>query len=159
MIDWSKAWKGTKYIDRVEWARQNLDRHETEYCVVYEDIENDCTSVMYPDPHMMSMLMKGHLCPPAWVKMKLKEDSSRPDFVSHSALGNDKLLHETPPIGPLTEEEAVEYLVVTDVPRSAWENWDKGNRQTMVICKRSQLPVTREWRNAWRIADEIGEAA
>jgi len=159
MIDWSVAWKGTKLIDRIEWARQNLKRHDTEYCVVYEDVDNDCASIMYPDPHTMAMLMHGHLMPPLWVKLKLREDSRRPDFVSHKEMGNDKLLHDTKPIGPLTEEQAVEYLVCTDIPRSIWENWNKGNRQTMVICSMKQLPQTREWRNAWRIADDIGEVA
>ena len=159
MIDWSVAWKGTKLIDRIEWAKANLKRHDTEYCVVFEDIDSSTASVMHPDAHCMAMLMHGHLMPPAWVKLKLKEDSKKPDFVSHSSLGNDKLLHGTKPIGPLTEEEAIEYLIITDIPRSVWENWDKGNRQTMVICKKSQLPATREWRNAWRISDEIGEVA
>ena len=142
MIDWSVAWKGTKLIDRIEWARENLKGQATEYCVVYEDLDSECAEIMYPDPNCMAMLMHGNLMPPAWVKLKLKEDSLRPDFVDHKSLGNDKLLHETPLIGPLTEEEAVEYLVTTDVPRSVWENWDTGNRQKMVICNRSQLPTT-----------------
>ena len=159
MIDWSVAWKGTKLIDRIDWAKANLKRHDTEYCVVFEDMDSSTASVMHPDPHCMAMLMYGNLMPPAWVKLKLKEDSHKPDFVNHSSLGNDKLLHETKPIGPLTEKEAVEYLITTDIPRSVWENWDKGNRQTMVICKKSQLPATRQWRNAWRISDEIGEVA
>jgi hypothetical protein len=159
MIDWSVAWKGTKLIDRIEWAKQNLKRHDTEYCVVYEDLDNECASIMHPDPHCMAMLMHGNLMPPAWVKLKLKEDCQRPDFVDHRSLGNDKLLHETQPIGALTEEEAIEYLITTDVPRSIWESWNEGNRPKMVICRKSQLPATREWRNAWRIADEIGEMA
>jgi len=159
MIDWSTAWKGTKLIDRIEWARQNLKRHDTEYCVVYEDMDNSTAAIMHPDPHCMAMLMHGNLMPPAWVKLKLKEDSERSDFVDHKSLGNDKLLHETQPIGALTEEEAIEYLITTDIPRSVWENWNTGNRQTMVVCSKKQLPQTREWRDAWRIADEIGEAA
>jgi len=159
MIDWSVAWEGTKLIDRIDWARQNLKRHDTEYCVVYETLDNKCATIMYPDPHIMAMLMHGHLMPPLWVKLKLREDAKRPDFTSHKDMGNDKLLHETKPIGALTEEQAIEYLTVTDVPRSVWQNWNKGNQQTMVICSMKQLPQTREWRNAWRIADEIGEGA
>lgn len=52
MIDWSTAWRGTKLIDRVEWARSNLKRHDTEYCVVYEDIDMDTVAVMHPDPSL-----------------------------------------------------------------------------------------------------------
>ena len=158
MIDWSVAWKGTKLIDRIEWARQNLKRHDTEYCVVYEDIDMDCAAVMHPDPHCMAMLMYGNLMPPAWVKLKLREDGERSDFVDHKSLGNDKLLHDTPPIGALTEEEAIEYLIYTDIPRRIWETWNEGNRPKLVVCKKTQLP-SREWRSAWRIADNLGEAA
>ena len=95
MIDWSTAWKGTKLIDRIDWARENLKRHDTEYCVVYEDLDNDTACIMHPDPHTMAMLMHGNLMPPAWVKLKLREDGQKPDFVSLRDLGNDKLLHET----------------------------------------------------------------
>lgn len=158
MIDWSKAWKGTKYIDRIDWAHHNLGKYETEYCVVYEDLDMECASVMHPSPRFMSMLMHGHLVPPAWVKLQLKEDEKRPDFTSHSDF-NGHLLHETEPMGPLTEEQAIEYLIQTDIPRSVWENWDSGNKPKMVICKKSQLPKTKQWRNTWRIADNIGEAA
>ena len=157
MIDWSVAWKGTKLIDRIEWARANLQRHETEYCVVYEDIDMDTVSVMHPDPHCMAMLMHGHLMPPAWVKLKIKEDEQRPDFTCLSDFSGH-LLHETEPMGPLTEEQAVEYLIQTVIPKHIWENWDSGNKPKMVICKKSQLPK-RDWRNAWRISDEVGVAA
>ena len=158
MTDWSVDWKGTKLIERIDWARANLKRHNTEYVVVYEDVDMECASVLHPDPHCMAMLMHGHLMPPAWVKLKLKEDEQRPDFTCHSDF-NGHLLHETKPMPPLTEEEAIEYLIQIDVPRHIWETWNEGNRPKMVICKKSQLPATREWRNAWRIADNLGEVA
>jgi len=158
MIDWSVAWKGTKLIDRIDWARQNLKPHQTEYCVVYEDIDMDTVSVMHPDPHCMAMLMHGHLMPPAWVKLQLKEDEQRPNFTCHSDF-NGHLLHETEPMGPLTEEQAIEHLVQTDIPKHIWENWDGGNKPKMVICRKSQLPATREWRDAWTISEELGEVA
>jgi hypothetical protein len=154
MIDWSVAWKGTKLIDRIEWAKANLKRHDTEYCVVYEDIDMDTVCVMHPDPHCMAMLMHGNLMPPAWVKLKLKEDAERPDFTCHSDF-NGHLLHETEPMGSLTEEQAVEYLIQTDIPKHIWENWNSGNKPKMVICRKEQLPQRREWRNAWHISDEL----
>lgn len=135
-------WRGTKLIERVDWARQNLTPHQTEYCVVYEDVDMDCAAVMHPDPHCMAMLMHGGLMPPVWAKLKVRQDAAK----------NGHLLHDTEPEGPLTEEEAIEYLIQTDVPESIWRTWDEGNRPKMVVCKRSQLPATREWRNAWRIA-------
>ena len=147
MIDWSTAWKGTKLIDRIEWARSNLKRRDTEYCIVYEDIDMDAVFVMHPDPHCMAMLMHGHLMPPAWAKMKARE------------AGQGYLLHETEPMGPLTEEEAVEWLIQTTVPKHIWENWNSGNKPKMVICTKKQLPATREWRDAWTISEELGVAA
>ena len=65
------------------------------------------------------------------------------------------MLHDTQPIEAMTEEEAIEYLILKDVPQSVWSTWDEGNRPKMVICKKEQLPQERTWRNAWRISDEL----
>ena len=59
------------------------------------------------------------------------------------------------PIDAMTEEQAIEYLIQKDVPMSVWKNWNKGNKPKMVICRRNQLPTTREWRNAWKIAEDV----
>ena len=147
MIDW----KNTKHIARIEWARQNLKPFKTEYCVVFEDIDMECSAVYHPSPNKMAALMHGGIHPPAWVKIKLKEDEQHPDFVKHSDW-NGHLLHETEPMGPLTEEQAIEHLIQTDIPSSIWKTWDKGNKPKMVICRKSQLPKSRQWRSAWRIA-------
>ena len=50
----------------------------------------------------------------------------------------------------MTEEQAIEYLIMKDVPQSVWQ-WNEGNKPKMVICHKEQLASTREWRNAWRI--------
>jgi hypothetical protein len=42
-----------------------------------------------------------------------------------------------------------------DCPQSVWRNWDTGNKPKMVICRKEQLPSTREWRNAWKITEEL----
>jgi mannosyltransferase OCH1-like enzyme len=52
-------------------------------------------------------------------------------------------------------QQAIEYLIMKDVPQSVWQTWDEGNRPKMVICSKEQLPSTREWRNAWRISDDL----
>ena len=79
MIDW----RTSKLIDRIGWAKANLAPVRTEYCVVYEDIDMKCASVMHPDPHCMAMLMHGGLMPPVEVWHKLAEDEARPDFTQH----------------------------------------------------------------------------
>jgi hypothetical protein len=55
----------------------------------------------------------------------------------------------------MTEEEAIEYLIMKDIPQHVWKEWNSGNKPKMVICRKEQLPSTREWRNAWKIADDI----
>jgi len=144
-------WRNTKLIDRIEWASQNLKPFQTEYCVVYDDINMGCSAILYPSSHKMAALMHGGIHPPAWVKIKLKQDEQHPDFVRHSDW-NGHLLHETEPMPSLTEKQAIEHLILTDIPKSIWETWDKGNKPKIVICKKTQLPQTREWRDAWRIA-------
>ena len=134
MIDW----RTSTFKERIVWARNNLKPFRTQYCVVYDDVDMEAASVMHPDMHFMSMLMHGNLVPPYWVKLKLKEDAERPNFVDHRHLGNFELLNGITPIGSLTEEEAVEYLIKTDIPRRIWENWDKGNRRKLVICNKTQ---------------------
>ena len=83
---------------------------------------------------------------------ELKKDSLKPDFKKHT---RGYLLHQTEPIKAMTEEEAIEYLILKDIPQHVWKNWDKSNRPKMVICRKNQLPATREWRNAWRISEEL----
>ena len=141
--------KGTKLIDRLAWAKQNLEPVQTQYAVVYEDAGMDCVAIMHPDPNAMAALMAGGIFPPVWVYHELAKDEAQPDFKKHT---RGHLLHETEPMPALSEEQSVEYLVQKDVPQSIWRNWDKGNKPKMVICKREQLPATREWRNAWRLA-------
>jgi hypothetical protein len=55
----------------------------------------------------------------------------------------------------MTEERAIEYLIMKDLPGHVWQNWDKANKPRLVICKKSQLPSTRVWRNAWKISEEL----
>ena len=65
------------------------------------------------------------------------------------------LLHNTKPIDAMTEEQAIEYAIMKDIPRHVWQNWDKANKPRLVICTRLQLPSTRTWRNSWQISEEL----
>ena len=90
------------------------------------------------------------------VYWELAKDEAEEGFTKHT---RGYLLHDTPPVDAMTEEQAIEYLIMKDVPQSVWQTWDEGNRPKMVICKKEQLPATREWRNAWRISDDLDLAA
>lgn len=141
--------KGTKLFDRLVWAKENLEPFQTQYAVAYEDVDMDCVAIMHPDPNAMAALMAGGIFPPVWVYWELAKDEAQPDFKKHT---RGHLLHEADPMPALSEEQAVEFLIQKDLPQSIWRNWNKGNKPKMVICKREQLPATREWRNAWRLA-------
>lgn len=65
------------------------------------------------------------------------------------------LLHNTEPVEAMTEEQAIEYLIMKDCPQHVWRDYDSGNKPKMVICRKEQLPATREWRNAWKISEEL----
>ena len=55
----------------------------------------------------------------------------------------------------MTEEEAIEYLIMKDIPEHVWKDYDKSNRRRLVICKKQNLPGHRTWRNSWKINQEL----
>ena len=110
----------------------------------------------YLTPTGWRVRLQGGILPPVWVYHELAKDEAEEGFTKHT---RGYLLHDTPPVDAMTEEQAIEYLIMKDVPQSVWQTWDEGNRPKMVICKKEQLPATREWRNAWRISDDLDLAA
>ena len=50
------------------------------------------------------------------------------------------------------EEEAIEYLIMKDIPRRVWGK--EHNRQMFRIVKKDQIPSDRSFRNAWRLPDD-----
>jgi hypothetical protein len=137
-------------LDRLKKVRKELRPFlKTEYCVVYEDIDMDCCAVYHPSPEAITALMHGDVFPPVWVYWELKKDEAKPDFTRHT---RSHLLHDTPREGPKTEEEALLYLIMKDVPEHIWRNYNKSNSIKMKICKKNQLPQSREFRDSWRVA-------
>ena len=55
----------------------------------------------------------------------------------------------------MTEEQAMEYLIMKDCPESVWKNYSNSNRLKIVICRKDQIPPSREWRNAWKINEQL----
>jgi hypothetical protein len=144
--------QGTHLFDRLCWAKENLDGVQSDYRVVYEDSVDECAKILVPDPNWLACALQGGILPPVWVYHELAKDEAQPDFKKHT---RGYLLHETEPVGAMTEEEAIEYLIQKDVPQHVWKTWNEGNKPKMVICRKEQLPSTREWRNAWKIAENI----
>ena len=144
--------KGTHLFDRLCWAKENLEGVQSDYRVVYEDSVDECAKILVPDPNWMACALQGGILPPVWVYHELAKDEAQPDFKKHT---RGYLLHNTEPVPAMTEEEAIEYLILKDCPESVWKTYNEGNRLKMVICKKEQLPQTREWRNAWKISDDL----
>ena len=146
--------QGTHLWDRLCWAKEKLEPYRTEYCVVWEDPEtpDEPAKITHPDPNWMACALQGGILPPVQVYWALAEDEAKPDFKKHS---RGYLLHNTKPVDAMTEEQAIEYLIMKDVPQSVWREYQKGNRPKLVICKINQLPKTREWRNSWQIDESV----
>lgn len=144
--------QGTHLFDRLCWGKENLEPHQSDYRVVYEDSVDECAKILVPDPSWMACALQGGILPPVWVYQELAKDEAQPDFKKHT---KGYLLHQTEPVEAMTEEEAIEYLILKDCPDSVWKTYNEGNRLKMVICKKEQLPQTREWRNAWKISNAL----
>ena len=138
--------------NRLGWAKENLEPHQSDYRVVYEDNVDEPAKVMVPDPNWMACALQGGILPPVWAYWELAKDEAKPDFVKHT---RGYLLHNTKPIEAMTEEQAIEYLIMKDLPRHVWQDYDRANKPRMLICTKKQLPSTRVWRNAWKINEEL----
>lgn len=146
------------YANYKLWQRElifkekNKDLPQPNYSILWED-PNDPEApakVTVPSPAWLAMAMHGGILPPVEVYWALREDESKPDFKRHT---RGDLLHEAPPMRAMTEEEAMEYLIMKDIPPHVWRDY-KGNRTILKIVPRSLIPVDRRNRNAWRIAQE-----
>ena len=138
-------------FERLLLAKDQLEPVQSEYRIVYEDPnepDGTAASILCPDPNWMACALHGGILPPVWVYWELAKDESQPGFTSHT---RGYLLHETVPVDAMTEEEAIEYLVLKDIPRAVWDD-KTANRQRFKICKIEDLPTTREFRNAWKLS-------
>ncbi len=148
--------QGTHLWERLCWAKEHLEKVQSDIRVVYEDSVDAPAKVLVPDPNWMACALQGGILPPVESYWELAKDEAQPDFKNHT---RGYLLHDTKPVDAMTEEEAIEYLIKKDIPQSVWKTWNKGNKPKMVICRTHQLPEHRQWRDAWQIRDDIKLAA
>ena len=148
--------QGTHLWERLCWAKEHLEKVQSDIRVIYEDSVDAPAKILVPDPNWMACALQGGILPPVESYWELAKDEAQPDFKNHT---RGYLLHNTKPVDAMTEEEAIDYLIKKDVPQSVWKTWNEGNKPTMVICRTHQLPEHRQWRNAWQITDDIELAA
>jgi len=126
------------------------------YRVIFEDPNQpDAPSmVLVPSDNWMQEAMEGNL-PPISVYWALQDDEQQAIAEGrHQRFKHDQAKWEAqftaPRIGPLTEQEAIEYLVMKDIPRRVWA--EEHNRPMFKIVTKDQVPSDRTFRNAWELA-------
>lgn len=139
------------------FTQQHKDLPQSQFAVLWEDPRDpdDPVRVTVCSDVWLAMAMHGGILPPVWVYHELAKDEAQPDFKRHT---RGYLLHDTPPIGPMTEEEAIEYMIQKTLPPAVWRDY-KGNREILKIVPRHLIPNERMFRNAWSIKQTIEEAA
>lgn len=151
------------YSDLKLWEREALfkahhpEQEQPPYAVLWEDPDDPDApaKVTIPSPTWWAMALHGGILPPVEVYWALAEDEAQPGFTRHT---RGHLLHETPPMRAMTPEEAMEYLIMKDIPPRVWRDY-KGNRTILKIVPRNLIPTDREMRNAWIIKQTEKEAA
>ena len=136
--------------DRLNEAESRLAPVESQYRVLFENpAEPDApASILVPDPNWMAAALAGGILPHIDTYLR---DQNVPD-------GQHKEHPYAEPIGPMTEEEAIEYLIQKDIPPQVWRDY-KGNRCIMKIVPVELIPSDRSFRNAWRITQDMELAA
>jgi hypothetical protein len=136
--------------DRLAEAKSRLEPVQSQYRVVFENPDDlDApAAVLVPDPNWMAAALAGGILPPIDTYL---QDQDVPD-------GEPKEHPYAAPIGPMTEEEAIEYLIQKDIPPQVWRDY-KGNRCIMKIVPVELIPTDRSFRNAWKINQETEMAA
>ena len=133
----------THLWDRLAEAKSRLAPVQSKYRVVFEDpaTPDEPAKVLVPDPNWMAAALEGNILPPIDTYQR---DRDVPD-------GQPKEHPYAEPIGPMTEEEAIEYLIMKDICPSVWQEY-RGNRTIMRIVPVELIPTDRSFRNAWRLA-------
>ncbi|WP_417788632.1 hypothetical protein [Terasakiella pusilla] len=131
---------------RLELAHRQLEPVQSNYRIVFESDLDHPAAVLIPDPNWLACALQGGILPPVHVYHDL-------EYGENGRVLNGHILHETPPIAAMSEEEAIEYLIQKDVPAHIWKQ-DQGNSVRLLICRKTQLPATRNWRNAWNLIQE-----
>ena len=128
--------------DRLAEAKSRLAPVQSKYRVLFEDpaTPDEPASVLVPDPNWMAAALEGNILPPIDTYQR---DRDVPD-------GQPKEHPYAAPIPAMTEEEAIEYLIMKDIPPQVWRDY-QGNRAVMKIVPVELIPSDRSFRNAWKI--------
>jgi len=132
--------------DRLAEAKSHLTPVQSKYRVLFEDSQDEPAKVLVPDPNWMAAALAGSILPPIDTYLR---DRDVPD-------GQPKEHPYAEPIGPMTEEEAIEYLIMKDISPAVWRDY-VGNRVVLKITPVELIPSDRSFRNAWKITQDSAE--
>ena len=140
----------THLWERLLDAKSRLAPVQSQYRVLFENpAEPDApAAVLVPDPNWMAAALAGNVLPPIDTYLR---DQNVPD-------GQPKEHPYAAPIPAMTAEEAIEYLIMKDIPPQVWRDY-QGNRAVMKIVPVELIPSDRSFRNAWKINQETELAA
>jgi len=128
--------------DRLLEAKSRLEPVQSKYRVLFEDpaTPDEPAKVLVPDPNWMACALAGGILPPLDTYQR---DRDVPD-------GQPKEHPYAEPIDAMSEEEAIEYLVMKDIDPAVWRDY-QGNRTILKIVPVELIPSDRSFRNAWRV--------
>jgi hypothetical protein len=135
----------THLWDRLAEAKSRLEPIQSKYRVLFED-PSDLSApaaVLVPDPNWMAAALAGGILPPIETYLRDRDVSD----------GQPKEHPYAEPIGAMTEEQAIEYLIQKDISPAVWRDY-KGNRVILKIVPVELIPSDRSFRNAWKINQE-----
>jgi len=138
----------THLWDRLAEAKSHLTPVQSKYRVLFEDSQDEPAKVLVPDPNWMAAALAGSILPPIDTYLR---DRDVPD-------GQPKEHPYAEPIGPMTEEEAIEYLIMKDISPAVWRDY-QGNRVVLKITPVELIPSDRSFRNAWKITQDAERIA
>jgi hypothetical protein len=126
------------------------------YVIVFEDPErpDDPAMVLVPSDAWLAQAMNGEL-PSVRVYWDLQDDQAAAGSGDEATkFRHDRAMWErqftAERVGKLTEEQAMEYLILKDIPRHIFSKVH--NRPLVRVVYKDQVPGDRKFRNAWRLA-------
>ena len=148
-------------FDRLHWAKENLDSVQSKYRVVFDNpIDLDAPAcILVPDPNWLAAALNGSILPPIEAYLADQDTIERyilegndPQAFDWKKVGGAKHPYAKP-IGPMTEEEAIEYLIMKDIPRHIWDD-ERTNRPRFKITTVDKIFSNRTYRPAWKLKEE-----
>lgn len=157
MTDYSTMPLWARELDFIPKAKAKGPLPDPQFAILWEDPDapDEQAKVTTPSSEWLAMALHGGILPPVEVYWALADDEAQPGFKQHT---RGRLLHDTPPMRAMTEQEAMEYLAMMVLPPRVWRDY-QGNRTILRIVSRAQIPTNRNYRNAWHIAQDQKEAA